>query len=362
MKCKKCDRKIADDSIFCSFCGKKQIVELPGRKTKSRGNGQGSVYQLPNKKWRAAVTLGYTEEKVRIYKTKSDFKTKKEGLEYLQKLRDESKKPKDIKFSKLYDEWKKKHYSNIGKSKIAAYKIAYKKCKDLYYKNIADIRTPDIQEVIDSVKGYYPKKDIKTLCSLMFKHAIRKDYLAETKNYASFVELPSTPKSKNTSFTDEELTSFWNDYNAGNDFTGYILIMIYTSMRYGELYKIYKVNVFLDKNYMIGGIKTDAGIDREIGIADKIKPIVEKFYNRGKKKLLEMNENTFYERYYKTLERLEIPEKKPHCCRHTFGTLMARAKVQPAIIQSAIGHEKYETTMQYTHIPLSDKLEAINKI
>ena len=365
MKCKKCDKEIADESIFCPFCGKKQKTELCGRKTKSRGNGQGTVFKLPNDKWRLEITLGYAEDGTRIRKTKSGFKTKKEALEYIPTLKNISTKPKDIKFFQLYEKWcKSSEYSKKSSGKQAAYKIAYNKCGGLHYKNITDIRTPDIQEVVDSVKGeFYPKHDVKILCSLLFKYAIKSNYLSETKNYASFVDLPTVPKSKNVAFTDDEVAAFWKDYEAGNDFTGYILIMIYTGMRYGEISKIKKANVYLDKNYMIGGIKTAAGINREIGIHHKIKPIVEKCYNRGKLKILEMNENTFYERYYEVLKRLGISEsRKPHCCRHTFATLMARTGAQPAIIQAATGHEKYETTLNYTHIPLSDKLAAINKI
>ena len=286
MECKKCGKEINEESIFCSFCGKKQIVELSVRKTKSRGNGQGTVYKLPDDKWGAEITRGYKIEngkKTRVIKRKKGFKTKKEALDYLPTLRNDSAKPKDIKFYQLYDEWTQSlQYLKKGKGKQAAYKIAYNKCEDLYYKNILDIRTPDIQAVVDSVKGvYYPKHDVKVLCSLLFKFAVKQNYLTDTKNYAAFVDLPTAPKSKNVAFTDDEIAAFWKDYKKGNDFTGYILIMIYTGMRYGELYGIKKENIYLDKNYMIGGIKTDAGINREIAIGYKIKPVIKKFYQEA---------------------------------------------------------------------------------
>lgn len=360
MQCKKCNEEILDESMFCSFCGAKQIQEPQSHKPKVRGNGQGSVYKLPNGKYRAVITLGYDENKKRIYKTKSGFKTKKEALTYLPTLQNITKLPDNIKFNKLYKEWNAIHYPSISKSKKASYVIAYNKCEAIQYRNIAELRVKDLQGVIDSANGYYPKHDIKVLCNLMFKYAIQNDYIS--KNYAAFVKLPPLPKSNRSIFTDENISSLWEDYNAGNDFTGYILIMIYTGMRLGELKILKKENVFLEDNYLIGGIKTEAGIDRRIAINTKIKPIIEKFYKLRKVKLLEMNENNFYERYYETLDKLKIPKLTPHCCRHTFATLMAQSGAQPAIIKALAGHENYSTTLQYTHIQLEEMLNAINKI
>jgi predicted amidophosphoribosyltransferase len=77
MTCKKCKSEISEASKFCSNCGKK-VTQESKRKTRIRGNGEGTVYLLPNGKYRAEVTLGYTGEK-RICKTKSGFKTKKEA-------------------------------------------------------------------------------------------------------------------------------------------------------------------------------------------------------------------------------------------------------------------------------------------
>ena len=56
MNCRKCRKEIPDGAVYCQHCGVKQSVD---RLPKSRGNGQGSAYKLPNGTWRAAVCLGY---------------------------------------------------------------------------------------------------------------------------------------------------------------------------------------------------------------------------------------------------------------------------------------------------------------
>ena len=56
MNCIKCGVELSDNSVFCNICGKKQLRE---KRKKARGNGQGSVFKLPNGKYKAVVTVGY---------------------------------------------------------------------------------------------------------------------------------------------------------------------------------------------------------------------------------------------------------------------------------------------------------------
>ena len=43
MICVKCHAEIADESLYCQYCGKKQVKEA--RKTTKRANGTGTVYK-----------------------------------------------------------------------------------------------------------------------------------------------------------------------------------------------------------------------------------------------------------------------------------------------------------------------------
>ena len=359
MKCIKCGRDIPDGSLYCCYCGRKQVKETTKGK-KSRGNGTGTVFRLANGTYKAAVTLGYDSDGRRKQRTKAGFKSKKEALQYLPKLR-EAPETEKIKFGRLYEMWKDTHFLTIGPSKQQSYNTAYKRCAPLYYKNVDEIKLCDMQKIVDACPGaYYPKQDIKVLLNNVLRYAVMNEYCKV--NYAEYIKLPPLEKSKKTAFTDDEIERIWKSFDGGDTFAGYILIMIYTGMRYGEISAIKKENIFLEERYMIGGIKTDAGKNRQILIAEKIAPIVKRFYDTGKEKLLEMSEEEFYNRFKASLALAGTRPLTPHCCRHTFATLMAKADIQPSVIKEAAGHANYSTTLGYTHIPLKTKLDAVNKI
>lgn len=373
MICAKCKIELPEGAKFCYMCGKKQ-TETSVTKKRSRGNGEGSAYKLPNGKWRAEVVLGWQDGK-KIVKTKSGFATKKEALAYIPELRNTPiKSSPNITFAALYDLWSASHYARVSKDTENGYKASYKHCKPLYLLKFADLKTADLQAVVDGAtyekkvegkwtavpSGWKSKKEIKNLLAMLYGYALENDYCS--KDYAEFIKLPPKPKSTKAAFNDIEISKLWRDYKNGSEFTGYMLIMIYTGMRFGELAKLTKDSVHLDNRYIIGGIKTDAGINREIPICEKIYPIVAKIYERTSEKLLDMHEKVFYNNFYVTLERLGIRKLSPHACRHTFATMMANANIQPAIITATAGHEDYSTTLQYTHIPLEEKLKAVNSL
>ena len=97
------------------------------QKTKQRGNGQGSVYKLPNGKWQAAKTLGYwANEDGRLLRKvqKKSFAAKKDALKWLVEIENEVAARKSVTFKTLYDLWLPTHQGT--KSTIDGYKAAAK--------------------------------------------------------------------------------------------------------------------------------------------------------------------------------------------------------------------------------------------
>lgn len=63
------------------------------------------------------------------------------------------------------------------------------------------------------------------------------------------------------------------------------------------------------------------------------------------------------------MEQLKI-ERTPHCCRHTYISLLAEADVDQRIIKKIIGHSGAMTLTEkvYTHFDMKELVDAINKI
>ena len=86
-------------------------------------------------------------------------------------------------------------------------------------------------------------------------------------------------------------------------------------------------------------------------------------YRSGTKRLCEVDEKNFYAEWHDMAQRVGLqPDMTPYCLRHTTATLLAVEKVAPAIIKEVLGHTDYAVTLGYTHIPLEEKLDAMNKL
>jgi len=186
--------------------------------------------------------------------------------------------------------------------------------------------------------------------------------------------LEESKKNKHVNFTDNEIKILWN--NLGNEdidpynIISIILIGIYSGLRPDELLEIKKENVYLEKNKMIGGFKTEAGIDREIPINAKIKPLIKKRMNKLGVYLIVKEDGTqFNYRHYldifkNTTKKLFGKYHLPHDTRDTTATLLYNAKVDKLIIKHILGHSTKSdvTEHHYIKITFDQKLEAINKI
>lgn len=63
-----------------------------------------------------------------------------------------------ITFKKIYNIWSEKKFNEVGESAVKLYELAYKHCKSLHNLNIIDIRTSDLQNIIDELGDKYDMK------------------------------------------------------------------------------------------------------------------------------------------------------------------------------------------------------------
>ena len=78
---------------------------------------------------------------------------------------------------------------------------------------------------------------------------------------------------------------------------------------------------------MIGGINTEAGINRVIPLADCIIPVIKKQISLSKKGgIIDMRIEDFYEMWAEFIQRTGIRPLDAYCCRHTTATALAEKK------------------------------------
>lgn len=366
MQCKKCRKEIEDDSIYCRFCGKKQISEP--RKELKKPNGYGSVIKLSGRRkkpWAVRVTDAIIDGKQK-FRYISYHETKTEALKALAQ---EQISPKaKITLKELFEEWKETpKYKNIAKQTQDNYNAAYIHIDSLSDKTFTELRTAHFQKIIDELdRSKSTKSKIKVLIGLLYKYAMQNDIC--DKNYSEFILLNKEEKKEKEIFTDIEIQKLWD--NTSIPYLDTILIMIYSGMRIGEMLELTKFNVDLKNNIITGGLKTDAGKNRIIPISPKIFLFIKKYYDNAENYLFTKEDGSFlsanYYRkyiYYSILEKLDLPKRTPHCCRHTFATLMSKNHVDTLAIQQIIGHSDYAFTADvYTHSDIEFLRDAINKI
>ena len=365
IQCRKCKKEIIDESKFCNYCGTKQEYTKTVRR---RGNGLGTVFKAKDGTWVAEITIGWdvVDGKLkRKSRKKKGFPTKKEALEYLPNMKQElPQQDLKIKFKDLYKKWLDGHTAKVGKSTIDNYKAAYKYYKSIYYVEVAKLKTEHLQKCIDECPhGRRTKENMKAVGTCVFRLAMQLDIV--DRNYAEYVYIAKEEKNERLAFSTEQIQTMWDNVERVPNIK-YVLLLCYTGMRLSEMLGAMTEDYNEADGYFITGVKTDAGKNRVITISPKIRPFFADFA-KGKNLFTDLSAKRFrIHIFYPALQELgmDVLDDEgnhiytPHCCRHTFATLMKEVNAPATDKQKLIGHAKFEMTAHYTHTDV----ESLKKI
>lgn len=367
MLCVKCKENIDEDSVYCKWCGKKQ-VKTAAPKALKRPNGAGTVYKLSGRRrqpWVAAMekeVIGYYPDKTSAMAALEAFSIKGFCDGFNDTLED------------VYERWKSSHFRDIDTKGQEGYEMAWRRLEPLWDRKMRTIKVIDFQKIIDEAmtltKSPKPlsrsgKEKIKQLCSQLCKQAIQDEII--NRNYGEFIKLDKQEKVEKEIFSKSDIEKLFGDYSQTAKI---ICTLIYTGFRINELFSIKRTDVNLEGNYMTGGEKTEAGKNRIVPIHEKVRPFIEEWYDNGHTYLVTnpsgcpKDANNFRNReYYPLLEKLNIDRKNPHCTRHTFASLMSAAGVRPEVLQKIIGHANYSTTANiYIHNDINELQKAMEML
>lgn len=343
-----------------------------------RPNGSGSVVKLSGKRRRPYAVKIFDGIKVDEqgnghlkYKYLAYFEKQKEALKYLEKFNTSpvalvtpQANTKKHRFSDIYELYiqELKKSKSLSQQSYASRDTAYNQLKKLHNMVFEQITLEDIESVMSA----YSNSSLSTVSNQrivlkgMYKTAMRHKYIHEDISALIISSHAKEPIKPHEPFTDDEINTLWQ--NKDNYFIGIYIILVYTGLRINELLSIKSADVHLSERYMIGGSKTEAGKGRMIPLSEKIIPFIDtsKEYiitHKGK----ELEYHNALRLCNEALASIGL-EHSFHDARHTCASLMERAGIDMLHRKRILGHKSNDITDHYTHIPIEDLVEDINKI
>ena len=332
------------------------------RKRMRLPNGFGSITELKGRNLRkpfyARVSIAKDERgrpKVVPLKPVAYFRTYNEAymalMDYNRSHKDIAR---DLTVAEVYQRFLfKEEARGLSKVSINSTKRAFRRSEPLHSMQISDVRPRHLRNLLSGLDITANEQYIiKTFWNKLFDYAIQYEYAVH--NYAKDFKLPDDvtkelkeTKREHVPFSDWEMESLWE--NASRKEVKWILIQCYMGWRPSELCSITLKDIDLEKKYIKGGIKTEAGIDRIVPIHTAVFPMVKTLYDEalqeGLSRLLTfdgeiVDYETYNDLFHNIIDTLGLSEiHRPHDPRKTFVTMAKKAGVDEYALKLLVGHK-----------------------
>ena len=360
-----------------------------------RGKGEGSVHRLPSGSWQSQVMDGYTDEGKR-HIVSFTAPTRAEALarmrEYLLHKQEASEKEaREIPlFSEYAHRWYEAYRTQVEESTYANYRYTLKLLNNAFGDLPIDkVKTAEVNQFVNDLatKGYSSSQINKCRSMLIQILDVAEADDLVIKNYArrAFRTTKQLNKSQKAhvkdAFTAEEVEILLHQLPntlLGNS----IRLMLVSGLRLQELLALTPEDIAEDGSLiqvskavkMVNGIPKLGSPKsftsrRVIPIAPKYRSIPRWLRENGGQAFLwcaPRQESLLYatgairRKYYQLLEHYpNVRRLSPHCCRHTYVTLLQRQGVPLETIACLTGHTDIKTTRDYLHISRDTLEQAV---
>ena len=342
-------------------------------------NGYGSVIKLSGKRrkpFAVRITTGlqYSEtagRAIQTYKYLDYFEKRKDAMQYLAEYNagHEVKEHQTITdiptFKEVYEKWieeKEASPKGLTPSRKRGLNAAFKRFTDLHDRKITSIKHADVQPVVFEHRNM-SKATVAQMITMLkgvAGYAVKYGYI--TADFSKYVEGTGyESKSIHKPFSREEIASLWKD--SGDAVAAFALITIYTGMRPSELLFQKITETDLEKGYLVGGSKTEAGKNRIIPLHPKIRPLIRQMIKEDGRLFSNQTLAGFQMHRWNPYMESHSMSHLPHDGRHTCATLMEEAGIPLHHRKLILGHKvKDVTTGTYTHIDPQVLIDDISKL
>lgn len=267
------------------------------------------------------------------------FENRKDALIALAKY---NNNPYDIKDKLTFKEvWElvypTMNFDSHSKTRQYNYDHGFEMCSYLHNKDLAKITIDDLQFIIDQNKGRSSTTVSKPLQVIraIYKYAVPRGLVGE--DVSKYLVIPEyKPADVRIPFTIAEIDKIWSIQD--NIIAKYILVLLYTGLRIGELLDL-KEEMIEGDIIHVPGTKTDSA-KRNIPVHPKIEKILGNVISTN------LNYDKFQREYKSLMETLGM-KHIIHETRHTFVTFSK--DMNPIIRKYIIGHHTNDITDRYTH-------------
>lgn len=386
-------------------------------KPKSRGNGEGTIFQRDKNTWVAEVTTGRDPETGRLKRQTIYGKEKKEVKEEMDRIKYELNmgiyvEPTKLTVGEWFDTWLK-DYKTPPYVKLSTY-VSYEMYIRVHIKPVLgdtplkELRPEQLQRFYnqkfksgrsDGAGGLSAKtiRNIHNMVHECLSQAIKNGLLM--RNVSEAVTLPKVVKKEVRIMTSKEEKLFIRALE-GERLKPAFITDLNTGLRLGELLglswdnvdfqnKVIKVRQSLNrlKNlddnaqtktrlYLEKGLKTKKS-RRDIPISDYLVSVLKQHKQlQSMEGVTNINNlvfcseagtpyepRSFIRKMHAITEKAGIPRVNVHSMRHTFASRLLEAGVDLKIVQELLGHENISLTADtYTHVSQDLKRSAIDKL